>query len=129
MKRLLLIFIFLSLGFEYAQFANTPQYEFKSTSSYQITDHTHQYTIPVSEIQQPFSSQSPQNNVIRRSPDYPPADPRWENETPVGDAMIPLLIISLLYCLYIKVYNIQSKIKNGSQLREPFLIYLITMQK
>ena len=105
MKRLLMIFIFLPIGFGYTQFTSTPQYEFKSTSSYQITEHRHQYTIPVSEIQQPFSNQLPQNNVIRRSPGYPPADPNWQNETPIGDGIIPLLIISLSYCLYIKLYK------------------------
>lgn len=104
MKRLLVLFIFLSFGLVYGQFAETPQYEFNSTSSHQYmqpyTQHTNQYTIPVSEIQEPFYNPNAQHTPIRRAPVYPPADPGWEN-VPIGDPPFVLILITATVYIFI----------------------------
>ena len=106
MKRLLVLFIFLSLGLVYGQFTETPQYEFNSTSSHQYIQHTNQYTIPVSEIQEPFYNPNTQHAPIRRAPVNPPADPGWE-DVPIGDP--PYILILLIFVYY--VYRRKQKIK------------------
>ena len=100
MKRLLFIFTFLCFGFAFAQFAEAPQYQFNSTSSYKYTEIDRQYTVPVSEVQQPFSY-SPQRSVIRREPVRPPADPGWEN-VPIGDPDFYLITALLFSYFYMK---------------------------
>ena len=115
MKRLLVLFIFLSLGLTYGQFAETPKYEFNSTSSHQYvqpyTQRTNQYTIPMAEIQEPFYNPNAQLAPIRRTslgPGYNPADPGWEN-VPVGDP--PVVLIFLFTILY--VLHMSRKIRSG----------------
>lgn len=117
MKRLLVLFIFLSFGLAYGQFAETPQYDFNSTSSHQYIQpyiqRTNQYTIPVSEIQEPFYNPNAQHSSIRRAPGYNPADPGWET-VPIGDPDICIILI-LLFSYFI--YNYMKK------RRQQFLLY------
>jgi hypothetical protein len=116
MKRLLVLFIFLSFGLVYGQFAETPQYEFNSTSSHQYiqpyTQHTNQYTIPVAEIQEPFYNPNAQHAPIRRAPVNPPADPGWE-DVPVGDPDIFIILILLFSYFYVKKRRQQFLLYTG----------------
>ena len=99
MKKLLITFIFLCFGlFTFAQFAEAPQYNFSSTSTHEYIECQQHYTIPLAEIQKPFYNPNTQNKNIRKAPGFPPADPGWE-ETPIGESILPLLVISLSYCL------------------------------
>ena len=113
MKRLLFIFTFLCFGFAFAQFAEAPQYQFNSTSSYKYTEIDRHYTVPVSEVQQPFNVPSPQYTPIRKNPGYDPADPNW-HETPVGDPDI-WIVLTLLFSYFI--YHYMKKRK------QQFLLY------
>lgn len=103
MKKLTFIFTFLCFGLAFAQYAETPQYEFKSTSSYQYTTTQHQYTIPVAaqNLQEPGTPEVYRPYKVRmednESPGYPAADPNW---TPIGDAVLPLLLLTFAYLLY-----------------------------
>lgn len=103
MKKILFILPFLGFGLVFAQFAETPQYEFKSTSTHQYTTVQHQYTIPVAayDLQNP-ETHKPRKVVMNEyngeNPGYPAADPNW---TPVGDPpIIPLIIFLLCYVGY-----------------------------
>ena len=100
MKKLALILTLLCFGLAFGQLAEAPQYEFSSTSSHKYTEYQPQHTIPVSEIQQPFYKPNNQYVGVRKSPDYPPADPDW-HESPVGDPPLMLFTILLLgYACY-----------------------------
>lgn len=112
MKRLLIIFTFLCFGFAFAQFAEAPQYQFNSTSSYKYTEIDRHYTVPVSEVQQPFSY-SPQRSVIRREPGYHPSDPGMEHDTPVGDPDIFIILILLFSYFYMKKRRQQFLLYTG----------------
>lgn len=109
MKKLIFIFVLLCSGIMFGQFAEAPQYQFGSTSSYQYIEVNRQYTIPISEVQQPFcnySSYTPNDQYVgvRRAPDYPPADPGM----PIGDALIPLIVFSIIYVM-IKIKTKKNK--------------------
>ena len=101
MKRTILTIMLLYFGIVFAQFAESPQYEFNSTSSIKYTEYKHQYTIPVSEIQQPFYTPNQQQpRGIRKAPGYDPANPGWET-VPVGnpDAYV-ILVLMLSYFIF-----------------------------
>lgn len=100
MKRLMIIFAFLCFGIAFGQFAEAPQYEFNSTSTYRYTNTQRHYTVPVSELQQPFYSPNDQYRVVHRSPGYPPADPDM-HDTPIGDPpIIAMMVLVLVYIGY-----------------------------
>lgn len=102
MRRIFLIFVtFLFYITSFAQFVQEPCYEFSSTSSHKYIEYKHQYTIPVSEIQQPFYS--PQQTVMymNEGPGYNPADPGWEN-VPIGDPPYILILLTFIYYVYKK---------------------------
>lgn len=115
MKRLLFIFTFLCFGFAFAQFAEAPQYQFNSTSSYKYTEVDRHYTVPVSEVQQPFVNSSPYRPRKTESYGPPwPSDPNW-HETPVGDPdifIIIFLLILYLVCQYLKNRKSQMLLLN-----------------
>jgi hypothetical protein len=114
MKRIILIFAFLCFGLSFAQYVEAPQYEFSSTSSYKYTEYRKQYTVPVSELQQPFYNPKQQNSVpIRKAPGYQPGDP-GEFDTPIGDPNIYMILI-MLFSYFI--YNYVKK------RRQQFLLY------
>ena len=102
MKKILIIFVFLCFGLAFAQIAEDPQFEFSSTSSYKYTEqinYQQQHTIPISELQEPFYNSNTQNRNVRKAPGYPPSDPGWE-DVPLDESVLPLLIMSVTYCLY-----------------------------
>lgn len=106
MKRIwvLIVFTVTSL-FVSAQITEFPQYEFKSTSSHQYINVQHQYTIPLAvydDMQTPTTIQPRKVIINGDGPGYNPADPYWENVA-LGDDIIPLLVISFTYCLYIRL--------------------------
>ena len=111
----LILFITVSL-FGLAQVDGFPQYEFKSTSSYQYTTPQRQYTVPVAayDLQTP-GSQGPRKAVMsEEKPGYDPADPGWEN-VPVGDPdifTITFLLILYFCCHYLKIRKSQMLLLN-----------------
>jgi hypothetical protein len=114
------IFIVLA-QFLFAQQTQPPQYEFRSTSSYQYTTIQHQYTVPVAAKNiDPYNNHSKQNIGPRRenvsSYEWPPNpnDP-FIGETPVGDPDIfTIAFLLLLYfgCQYLKNRKSQMLLLN-----------------
>ena len=111
----LILFIVTSL-FMSPQTSEFPQYEFKSTSSYQYTTPQRQYTVPVAvyDLQTP-SSHGPRRVVMNEdNPGYNPADPGWET-VPVGNPdILTIIFLLILYlgCQYLKNRKSQMLLLN-----------------
>lgn len=114
------IFIVLA-QFLFAQQIQVPQYEFRSTSSYQYTTIQHQYTVPVAATNiDPYNNPSKQNIGPRRenvSPGEWPSNPNdpFMGETPIGDPdifIITFLLICYFGCHYLKIRKSQMLLLN-----------------
>ena len=93
----------------YAQQAQYPTYEFKSTSSMTYSQYTTQpITIYQVGATSPYQNSSPRKSGTGGyNPGYDPNDPFY-NSTPIGDAVFPLALFAILYMLF-RIYK--QKIK------------------
>lgn len=109
MKHWLTVIFILLAQFLFAQQTQFPQYEFRSTSSYQYTTIQHQYTVPIAATNiDPYNNPSKQNIGPRRenvSPGEWPPNPNdpFPNETPIGDP--PFILILITATVYIFIHR------------------------
>ena len=88
--------------------AAKPSFNFHSTSVMSTSGST----LPSAASTGCVLTNNPNGNNLPRGPrraaeddDTPPADPNGPNETPLGDAVIPLLLLAVGYSIYLRRKN------------------------
>lgn len=100
MKKCTVLILFITISLLTIAQTVFPQYEFRSTSVYPQMTVQRQYTIPIAA----YELKNPNSHTIRKvkyedSPGYDQSDPGWEHDTPVGDMIVPLFMLSVVYIL------------------------------